>query len=125
MVLGSGTSALLGEVKLKADVRSPATARRQVVMLFSRNPGYCAPNRRSINRISEVWSSTSELTQPPLLQGEMTTMGTRTPNPYGPAAYFGLPGKISLVVSIVDIPWARDCGTVGGTTWSKKPSFSS
>src|ERR1700704_4599453 len=125
MVLGSGIFAVLAPAKLKADVRSPATARRHLVMLFSCNPGYCDPNRRSINRISEVWSNTSELTQPPLLQGEMTIMGTRTPNPYGPPGHFELPGKISLVVSIMDRPCARDCGTVGGTTWSKKPPFSS
>src|SRR5882762_8654644 len=73
----------------------------------------------------DVWSNTSELTQPPLLQGDMTTIGTRRPRPYGPAGYSEFPAKISLVVSTVDTPCARDCGGVGGTMWSKKPSFSS
>src|SRR5580704_1396489 len=125
MVLGNGTVASLGEEKLNDDVRSPETARRHLVMLLSMMPGYSDPNRRSINRMSDVWSNTCGFTQPPLLQGEMTTMDTRTPIPYGPVAYLELPGKISFVVSTLERPWARDCGTVGGGTWSKKPSFSS
>ena len=48
--------------------------------------GSCTPKRRSMNRMIEVWSKTSEQTQPPLLQGETTSIGTRWPSPYGPAA---------------------------------------
>jgi hypothetical protein len=32
-------------------------------------PGYWQPNRRSINRISELWSKTWELTHPPFAPG--------------------------------------------------------
>src|SRR5215831_5527485 len=78
-----------------------------------------------MNRISDVWSNTSELTQPPLLQGEMTIIGTRTPRPYGPLAYCVLPAKISFTSGTVDNPCAREAGGVGGTTWSNRPSFSS
>jgi len=110
---------------LKAEVKSPVTVRRQFVIL-----GDITPKRLSMRRMSEVWSKTWEFTQPPLLQGEMTTIGTRTPRPYGPgvllvAGYDGLPLNSSLVVPAVEIPSARDCGGVGGTIWSKKPSFSS
>jgi len=112
-VLGNGTVASLGEAKLNADVRSPETARRHLVMFLSIMPGYSDMKRRSINRMSDVWSNTCEFTQPPLLQGEMKTMGTRMPIPYGPVAYSELPGKTSFVGSTLERPWARDCGTVG------------
>ena len=62
--------------KSNADVRSPQTARRHGVMFGSRTP-----NRCSMNRMIEVWSKTSEHTQPPVLQGEITVIGTRTPRP--------------------------------------------
>jgi len=39
MVLGSDSGESLGVAKLKADLRSPQTARRHGVMLDSRNPG--------------------------------------------------------------------------------------
>ncbi len=42
-----------------------------------------------MNRMIEVWSKTSEHTQPPVLQGEITVIGTRTPSPYGPGAPSG------------------------------------
>jgi hypothetical protein len=66
----------------------------------------------------------------PLLQGEMMIIGTRTPWPYGPgvkteAGHVALPVNNSLVVPAVEIPCARNYGGVGGTMWSKKPSFSS
>src|SRR5690606_11836376 len=38
----------------------------------------------SKNIMVEVMSQTSEFTQPPLLQGEATTNGTRNPKPTGP-----------------------------------------
>jgi len=68
-----------------------------------------------MNWISEVWSNTSEQTQPPLDHGEMTSMGTRKPRPYGHLGFPGLPGKISLVASTVDLPRPLK-GGVGGTT---------
>jgi hypothetical protein len=34
-----------------------------------------------MKRIRDVWSKTSEFTHPPVLQGEMTSIGTRTPRP--------------------------------------------
>ena len=113
------------DAKSKAEVKSPATARRHGVMFDSIKPGRCSPKRRSRKRISEVWSKTSELTQPPLLQGEMISMGTRTPRPYGPNTWLLSPGNTSLAVLMVERPRARDSGGVGGSIWSKKPSFSS
>jgi hypothetical protein len=50
-------------------------------MLLSINPGWRRAKRRSMNRMSEVWSNTSEQTQPPLLHGETTIIGTRMPRP--------------------------------------------
>src|ERR1700760_904163 len=120
VVLGSGTTAAFGDLKLKADVRSPVTARRHGVIFVS-----LTPNRFSRNWISDVWSNTSEFTHPPLLHGEITIIGTRAPNPYGPLGYSELPGKISSVIGTVDRPCSCVWGGVGGTTWSKKPSFSS
>ena len=43
--------------------------------------GSLTPKRRSRKRITEVWSNTCELTQPPLLHGETTYIGTRGPRP--------------------------------------------
>ena len=62
--------------KSNAEVRSPQTVRRQGVMW-----GSCTPNRFSRNRMIEVWSNVSEHTQPPVLHGETTVIGTRTPSP--------------------------------------------
>src|SRR3954452_23906590 len=79
----------------------------------------------------EVWSKTSDDTKPPLLQGETTSIGTRWPRPYGPGVPLLPPGvpptpaKISSEASTVDAPSAAVIGAYGGTTWSKKPSFSS
>src|SRR5262249_62131370 len=102
-----------------------AAARRHGGILDSARSGRPAPNRASRNLISEVWSNSCELTQPPLLHGETTIIGTRTPRPYGPAGWLASPGKISLVVGTVDRPCARVWGGVGGTRWSKKPPSSS
>ena len=43
--------------------------------------GSITPKRFSMKRIIEVWSNTSEQTQPPLLHGETITIGTRVPSP--------------------------------------------
>jgi len=67
---------LFGLAKLKALVRSPHTARRQAEML-----GSITPKRCSRKRSTEVWSNTCELTQPPLLNGDTTYIGTRAPRP--------------------------------------------
>ena len=45
--------------------------------------GSCTPKRASRKRITEVWSNTSEFTQPPRLQGETAIIGTRGPRPTG------------------------------------------
>src|SRR6266851_9872434 len=68
-----------GTAKLNALVRSPTVARRHALKL-----GTSAPNRASRNRNIEVWSNRSDDTKPPRLNGEMTSIGTRTPNPMGP-----------------------------------------
>src|SRR5262245_34178524 len=77
-----------------------------------------------MKRISEVWSNTCELIQPPLLHGDTTIIGTRMPKPYGPVGAPGRPAKISLMVLTVDLPCPAN-GGVGGTMWSKKPPSSS
>ena len=41
----------------------------------------CIRDSAWMKRISDVWSNTSELTHPPVLQGEMTSIGTRMPRP--------------------------------------------
>ena len=66
----------IGFEKSSADVMSPHTVRRHGGML-----GSVTPKRCSMKRMDDVWSKTSEQTQPPLLQGETTIMGTRTPRP--------------------------------------------
>ena len=75
---GSAGSAALGVAKSKQVLRSPATARRQGLML-----GSITPKRVSRKRTTEVWSATCELTQPPRLQGDTTYIGTRQPMPKG------------------------------------------
>jgi hypothetical protein len=62
--------------KSNAAVRSPHTVRRHGEMF-----GSCTPKRFSMNRMIEVWSKTSEQTQPPVLHGDTTIIGTRTPSP--------------------------------------------
>ena len=59
-------------------MKSPQVRRRKALMFGSRTP-----NRFSMKRISEVWSSTSEQTWPPADHGETTTAGTRKPSPIG------------------------------------------
>src|SRR5690242_20645163 len=44
-------------------------------------PGAVRWKRFSMNRITEVWSNTSEQTKPPRDQGETMSIGTRTPRP--------------------------------------------
>ncbi len=73
---GSAAGLLSLREKSKALVRSPQTARRQGEMFGSRTP-----KRRSMNRTTEVWSKVSEQTNPPLLHGETTSIGTRGPRP--------------------------------------------
>src|SRR6202000_842339 len=93
-------SVSLGVAKLKHDIRSPTTARRHALML-----GSITPKRFSMKRIVEVWSNTCELTQPPLLHGEMTYIGTRGPRPNGWCLYgsrVGLPRSAAAGDS-----WAR------------------
>ncbi len=81
------------------------TVRRQSPMF-----GSFTPVQRSRNRITEVWSKTSEQTYPPTVHGDTTSIGTRMPRPVG------LPSHCSSVTS---------GEATGGGTWSKKPSFSS
>ena len=64
--------------KSKADVRSPQTARRHALIF-----GSGISNRASRNCNTDVWSKTCEHTHPPLVQGEMISMGTRGPKPIG------------------------------------------
>src|SRR5450755_3340226 len=93
--------------------------------------GSSTPNRASMKRITEVWSNTSEQTHPPLLQGETTSSGTRTPRPYGPATPFEPPGvpavppNSSWSSGTVDSPASAPTFGYGPMRWSKKPSFSS
>ncbi len=89
-MVGSETTASLGLSKSNADVRSPVTARRHGVMFVSTMPGYCLPKRRSMKRMSDVWSNTSESTSE-------------------------LPSKISFVMGTVERPCARDAAGVAGT----------
>ena len=102
--------------KLKAPVRSPTAARRHAVRF-----GTSAPNRRSISRSVEVWSKTSWETNPPRLNGETTSVGTRNPRPIGPATAPASDGSGLTVRYSPAVP----AGAVGGGTWSKKPPFSS
>lgn len=63
-----------------------------------------------MRRMSDVWSNVCEHTQPPVLHGETTRRGTRTPRPYGPATPPDPPGvpavpvKNSLSNGTVDRP---------------------
>ncbi|MOA10598.1 hypothetical protein D3C78_1304950 [compost metagenome] len=79
LVSGSrGTMGSLGWTKSKQDVRSPQTARCQGLIAST-----VMPKRFSRNMPMEVWSKTCELTQPPLLQGDTTYIGTRELRPQG------------------------------------------
>src|SRR5690606_15863535 len=79
--MGGESEAVIGR---KAEVRSPQTNRRQLLILvsFTRLPVFFS-RKCSRNCKPEVWSNTSELTQPPLVQGEAITIGTRKPSPIG------------------------------------------
>ncbi len=61
------------------EVRSPTVARRQAETL-----GTSTPNRAAMSCSWEVWSKVSDAMWPPRLNGEMTSIGTRTPSPSGP-----------------------------------------
>src|SRR5690606_31449160 len=74
----TGNSGSPRPAKSKHDVRSLQTARCQGLIA-----GMVTPNLASRNCPTEVWSATSLLTQPPLLQGETTYIGTRGPRPQG------------------------------------------
>src|ERR1700735_2276656 len=64
--------------------------------------------------------------RPPRLNGEITSIGTRTPRPSGPAMS-SVPGSGSPIVGggAVRYSPAVPGGGVGGATWSNHPSFSS
>src|SRR5215471_6840951 len=88
-----------GVAKLKAVVRSPTVDRRQALRL-----GTSAPKRVSRKRSTEVWSKRSDDTNPPRLNGETISMGTRNPKPIGPVMG-GLPTTVGS-------------GTAGAVTYS-------
>ena len=82
---GSGRSGIpkTGLPKSKALMRSPQTLRRQALM-FGQIAGLpSASVHFSRNWITEVWSETSEVTQPPRVHGEISSSGTRKPRPTG------------------------------------------
>src|ERR1700722_18616128 len=115
-VLGSfGTVGAL-RFGCSAEVRSPAVWRRQDEIL-----GAFTPKRSSRKRSCDVWSKTSDATCPPRLKGERTSIGTRKLMPMGPAVSFASSGSGETVRYSPAVPF----GATGGTTWSKKPSFSS
>ena len=105
-----------GAAKLNAFVRSPVCERRQRLRL-----GTSGPKRVSRNRSSEVWSKVFEHTKPPRENGEITSIGTRKPNPIGPRMPPAMLGRGSTVRYSPGVPG----GGTGGGTWSKKPPFSS
>ncbi len=80
-----------------------------------------APVHFSRNWSTEVWSETSEVTQPPRVHGEISSSGTRKPRPTGAGAVRPYPVKSVPLTNSSASPGA---GT-GGGTWSKPPSFSS
>jgi len=90
----------------QGEVKSPQVRRRKALMFGSRTP-----NRRSMMRISDVWSSTSEHTRPPADHGENDDWpgpGSRARSAHRPTYSPRVP---------------RDA--TGGGTWSNSPSFSS
>src|ERR1700728_313252 len=80
-----------------------------------------APATVSIRRRQEVWSETSEKIRPPTDQGEMTKQGTRNPAPIGSPP----PGVPAGEARVTNSSGNFFGSGVGGTTWSKNPSFSS
>src|ERR1700739_1037301 len=88
-----------GALKFSAVVMSPTVARRQALRF-----GTSAPNRVSRNRNTDVWSNRSEDTNPPRLNGEIISMGTRNPSPMGPL--------------MAGFPTAVGSGTAGAVTYS-------
>jgi hypothetical protein len=80
---GSFGTPYTGEAKSNAAVRSPQTLRRQALMLGETAGVPSAVVHFSRTWITEVWSVTSEVTQPPRVQGEIRMRGTRNPRPTG------------------------------------------
>ncbi|MCY1369258.1 hypothetical protein D9M69_562880 [compost metagenome] len=73
-----GTTGSFGLTKSKQVVRSPHTARCHGLIAST-----VMSKRFSRKRSTEVWSNTCELTQPPLLHGDTTYIGTRELRPQG------------------------------------------
>src|SRR6202789_4125900 len=115
-VLGSFGTVGSPRFGCSAEVRSPAVWRRQDEML-----GAFTPKRSSRKRSCDVWSKTSDATWPPRLNGDRTSIGTRKLMPIGPAVPLASSGSGETVRYSPAVP----SGATGGTTWSKKPSFSS
>src|SRR3546814_2499304 len=74
----TGKAASAPLAKSKHEVMSPQTERCHGLIA-----GMVMPKRCSRNWPTEVWSKTSLLTQPPVLHGETTYIGTRGPRPNG------------------------------------------
>src|SRR5881398_2055492 len=108
-VTGSSGTDASGAAKLNAAVRSPTVERRHALRL-----GTSAPKRRSQNSSGEVRSKTCELTKPPRLNGETTSIGIRKPSPIGPRIPCATAGSGSTVTNSPGVPG----GAVGGGTWS-------
>src|SRR5579863_6001652 len=116
--VGRAGTEVSGFEKLKAEVMSPTSERRQAERF-----GTSAPKRVSRKRRTDVWSKLSDEMKPPRLKGETMSIGTRKPRPMGPL----MPPRTDesgTGVAVMYSP-AVPGGAVGGATWSKKPPFSS
>src|SRR4029077_851478 len=99
MVAGRLGIEVFGALKLSALLKSPTADRLQALRF-----GTSAPNRVSRNRSTEVWSNRSVATNPPRLNGEITSIGTRKPSPIGP--------------DIAGLPIDEGSGTAAAVTYS-------
>src|SRR3954447_26858183 len=110
-VEGSNGTDVSGLVKLNAVVISPTVARRHADRF-----GTSAPKRVSRKRSSEVWSKTSDDTNPPRLNGEITNVGTRKPRPMGPEIG-GLPATVGsgTAAAVTYSPGVPAGAVTGGT----------
>jgi hypothetical protein len=72
---------------------------------------------------TEVWSDTSEVTQPPRVHGEISSSGTRKPRPTGSG--WVTPRLASVPEVSAKNSSVVPAGATGGGTWSNCPSFSS
>jgi hypothetical protein len=79
--------------------------------------GTSTPNRSLTGLSCEVWSNTSDAIWPPRLNGEITSIGTLTPRPSGPAM-LSVPGSGSPMAGgdAVRYSPAVPAGAVGGGT---------